>query len=87
MIRKFSQRAHHYILAYFYIENNQAKYIEGELSELNIEWIKKVFKMHESTIDLDEKFINYCFRSADNTVTDAAARIRHSGDQQNTANK
>jgi hypothetical protein len=44
MIRKFSWRARHYILAYFYIENNQAKHIEGELSELNIKRIQKEFK-------------------------------------------
>jgi hypothetical protein len=30
----------------FYIENNQEKYIEGEVSELNIKRIKKEFKMH-----------------------------------------
>ncbi len=71
----------------FYIENNQGKCIEGELSELNIKRIKKEFKTHRSAIDFDEKFINFCFKSADIKVTDAAAFIRHSNDQQNTADK
>ena len=72
---------------YLYIENNQEKCIEGELSELNIERIKKEFKTHRSAIDFDEKFINFCFKSTDIAATDAAARIRHSNDQQNTADK
>jgi len=75
MVRKFSRRARHYILAYFYIENNQEKCMEGELSELNIERIKKEFKTHRSAIDFDEKFINFCFKSADITATDTASRI------------
>jgi hypothetical protein len=29
MIRKFSPRARHYILAYFYVENNSEQYMEG----------------------------------------------------------
>jgi hypothetical protein len=58
---------------YLYIENNQEKFTEGELSELNIERIKKEFKMHQSAIDFDEKFINFCFKSADVTATDTAA--------------
>jgi hypothetical protein len=51
-VRKFSRRAHHYILAYFYIENNQEKCIEGELSELNIERIKRSSKCTEAPLTL-----------------------------------
>jgi hypothetical protein len=61
MIQKFLCHARHYILAYFFIEHNQDSYIDGELSELNIERVKKECKTYHSTIDFDEKFINYCF--------------------------
>jgi hypothetical protein len=49
-------------LAYFYLEHVQEENInEEELHELNIERIQKEFKMHQSAIDFDEKFINHCF--------------------------
>ncbi len=71
MIRKFSRRARHYILAYFFIEHNQESNIEGELSELNIERVKKEFKTHRSAIDFDEKFINYCFRDSESAASNS----------------
>jgi hypothetical protein len=44
MVRRFSRRARHYVLAYFYIENVQEKNMDEEgLHELNIERIKKEF--------------------------------------------
>jgi hypothetical protein len=69
MIQKFSRRARHYILAYFFIEHNQESNIEGELSELNIERVKKEFKTHRSAIDFDEKFINYCFQDSESAAS------------------
>ena len=63
MIRKFSRRARHYILAYFYLEYEQEHRIDEEgLHELNIERIKKEFKTHRNAIDFDVAFINQCFR-------------------------
>jgi hypothetical protein len=63
MVRKFSRRARHYILAYFYLEHEEEHKIdENRLHELNIERVKKEFKTHRSAIDFDEKFINHCFR-------------------------
>jgi hypothetical protein len=63
MVRKFSRRARHYILAYFYMEHDEENKIDEEgLHELNIERVKKEFKTHRSAIDFDEKFITYCFR-------------------------
>ena len=37
-----------------------------ELSEINIERIKKEFKTHRNAIDFDEKFINHCFSKIKN---------------------
>jgi hypothetical protein len=61
MIRKFSHHVRHCILAYFFNEHNQESNTEGELSELKIEQVKKEFKTNCSTINFDEKFINFCF--------------------------
>ncbi len=63
MIRKFSPRARHYILAYFWIEHEQEDKIKEEgTSEINIKRVKKEFKTHRNAIDFDERFINHCFR-------------------------
>jgi hypothetical protein len=63
MIRKFSRRARHYILAYFWIEHDQEEKIkEEDTSEINIKRVKKEFKTHWNAIDFDEKFINCCFK-------------------------
>jgi hypothetical protein len=61
-IRRFSRRARHYILAYFWIEHDQEEKIKEEgTSEINIERVKKEFKTHRNAIDFDEKIINHCF--------------------------
>ncbi len=39
-------------LAYFYIKNNQGKFMEGELKELNIKWIKRSSKSNKTPLDL-----------------------------------
>ncbi len=80
MVRRFSRRARHYILAYFYIEHEQEKNMDEEgLHELNIERIKKEFKTHRSAIDFDEKFINHCFRKSDNEQNTAGSNEREKG--------
>jgi len=62
MIRKFSRRARQYIQAYYWIEHGmEMKKGETELSEANIEKVKREFKTHRNAIDFDEKFINHCF--------------------------
>ena len=67
MIRKFSRRARCYILTYFWIEHGMEESIKvEELSEINIERIKKEFKTHHNAIDFDEKFINHCFSKIKN---------------------
>ncbi len=67
MIRKFSRRARHYILAYFWIEHDQEEKIKEEgTSEINIERMKREFKTHQNAIDFDEKFINCCFQKVKN---------------------
>jgi hypothetical protein len=67
MVRRFSRRARHYVLAYFYIDHEQEKNMDEEgLHELNIERIKKEIKTHRSAIEFDEKFINHCFHKSDN---------------------
>ena len=81
MIRKFSPRACHYILAYFYVENNCEQYMEGELIELNIEQIIKEFKRHQNAIDFDEKFINYCFKSDKSATKEQALKLKQRGAQ------
>jgi len=63
MIRKFSRRAQHYILAYYYYEHEQESNMEKEMSEINIKRLKKQFNTHWSAIDFDEKFINHCFQT------------------------
>jgi tRNA U34 2-thiouridine synthase MnmA/TrmU len=68
MIRKFSRRAWHYILAYYCIEHEQESNVTKEMSEINIERVKKQFKTHWSAIDFDEKFINHCFRTTASEV-------------------
>ena len=46
MVRKFSRRARHYILAYFYMEHDEENKIDEEgLHELNIERVKKNLKL------------------------------------------
>ena len=80
MVRRFSRRARHYVLAYFYIENVQEKNMDEEgLHELNIERIRKEFKTHRSAIDFDEKFINHCFCKLDNEQKTAGSNEREKG--------
>ena len=74
MIRRFSRRARHYILAYFWIEHDQEEKIkEDGTSEMNIERVKKEFKTHRNAIDFDEKIINHCFRKIKREEDEAAA--------------
>jgi len=42
--------------------------VTKEMSEINIERVKKQFKTHWSAIDFDEKFINHCFRTTASEV-------------------
>ena len=55
--------------------------MEGELIELNIEWIKKEFKTHRNAIDFDEKFINYCFKSDKSATKEQALKLKQRGAQ------
>jgi len=80
MIRKFSRRARQYILTYFWIEHGMEEKIkEGELSESNIEKVKREFKTHRNAIDFDERFINHCFRTVNGGEADRAAGTADSG--------
>jgi hypothetical protein len=80
MIRKFSQCSHQYMLTYFWIEHGMEEKIkEGELSESNIEKVKREFKMHQNAIDFDEWSINHCFQKVNGGEADRAAGTADNG--------
>jgi hypothetical protein len=55
--------------------------MEGELIELNIEWIKKEFKTHRNAINFAEKLINYCFNSDESATKEQGLKLEQSGAQ------
>jgi hypothetical protein len=86
MIRCFSRRAWHYILAYFYLEHEcgNRKNEEG-FDELNIERVKKEFKTHRSAIDFNEKFINHCYQKRE--ADSRSGNCRNANQQRQPKNK
>ena len=57
----------------------EEKIKEGELSESNIEKVKREFKTHRNAIDFNEQFINHCFRKVNGGEADRAAGTADSG--------